>query len=197
MLRGPRPPPGSAGGSGSGSDHGGPLAPGRTREPPPAGACGYPLRSVTHRSIRSRGNDWQMMAAKRLPGEREAARAAVLAEANAVGLRGGRAGLRSRAVKVRSGTMPRMNRVSSDPMLKVRRPGSAELAARPLRRPGRGTAGWAPGRGATVRVAVTPAGPGPAGPISEAASPDKSGSVRFPRETDTRKITMKGPGSLQ
>ena len=30
-----------------------------------------------------------------------------------------------------------------------------------------------------------------------AASPDKSGSVGFPRETDARKITMKGPGSLQ
>jgi hypothetical protein len=64
-----------------------------------------------------------MMAAKRRPGVREAARAAVLAGANAVGLRGGRAGLRSRVVKLLSGTMRRMNRVSSDPMLKVRRPG--------------------------------------------------------------------------
>ena len=38
MLRGPRQPPGSAGGSGSGSDHGGPLLRGRAREPPPGWA---------------------------------------------------------------------------------------------------------------------------------------------------------------
>ena len=41
----------------------------------------YPLRSVTHKPVRSRGNDWQIMAAKRAEG---AARAA----ANAVGFPG-------------------------------------------------------------------------------------------------------------
>ena len=52
------------------------------------GPIGYPLRSVTQLSVRARGNDRPMMAAKRLPDDDEAAEGPALAAVNTVTFNG-------------------------------------------------------------------------------------------------------------
>jgi AbiV family abortive infection protein len=104
------------------------LRPIFAREP-----LGYPLRCVTHRSVRSRGNDWQMMAAKRLPDEHEAAEGAALAAANAVALLGDADHL---ADAERFGSAVSLAVLAFEESVKARTLGAITAAAAQGRRPG-------------------------------------------------------------